>query len=236
MMICVNSLTHEKLIELGKAEYDAGEDLGCGALGVLEFVLETEYPEALFFIAGDFNQANLKTVLPRYHQHISCPTTGLNILDHCCTTVKDAYHSIPYPHFGKSDHNTVLFLLIYKQKLEHEDPVQKVVQCWSEAAEGLLQDCFEPQSFDNTTIVDWISNNYGTAHRKEIEYLVTLCKENNLSINVKTKELVIDFGKQSEGHYPVCTSGAEMEIVESVKFLGVAITNHLSWSTYIDVT
>eukprot|EP00061_Rhincodon_typus_P018794 g48120.t1 len=53
--------------------------------------LETKFPEALFIGAGDFNQANLKQVMPKYHQHISCPTRGLKILDDCYTT-KGAYH------------------------------------------------------------------------------------------------------------------------------------------------
>ncbi|KAI3368380.1 hypothetical protein L3Q82_008081 [Scortum barcoo] len=36
---------------------------------------ETSRPERLRFIVagGDFNSANLRKVLPRYHQHISCP-------------------------------------------------------------------------------------------------------------------------------------------------------------------
>eukprot|EP00061_Rhincodon_typus_P007828 g29910.t1 len=45
----------------------------------------------LFIVAGDFNQANLRRVLPKYHDHISCLTMGPNILDHCYTTIKDAY-------------------------------------------------------------------------------------------------------------------------------------------------
>eukprot|EP00061_Rhincodon_typus_P012941 g39007.t1 len=52
--------------------------------------LQTKFPKALFIVAGDFNQANLKQVLSKYHQHISCPATGQNILDHCYTTIKDA--------------------------------------------------------------------------------------------------------------------------------------------------
>ncbi len=49
------------------------------------------HPDAAFIIAGDFNKANLKKVLPNFHQHISCPTRGLNTLDHCYTQLKNAY-------------------------------------------------------------------------------------------------------------------------------------------------
>ena len=43
---------------------------------------ETSRPEAAFIVAGDFNTANMKKVLSKYYQHISCPTRGGNILDH----------------------------------------------------------------------------------------------------------------------------------------------------------
>eukprot|EP00061_Rhincodon_typus_P013098 g39263.t1 len=56
--------------------------------------LETEYPKALFIIAGDFNQANLKNVLPKHYQYAPCSTRGPNIPDHCYTTIKDAFCSI----------------------------------------------------------------------------------------------------------------------------------------------
>eukprot|EP00061_Rhincodon_typus_P015277 g42865.t1 len=83
--------------------------------------LGMEYPEALFIVAIDFNQANFISVLPKYHQHVSCPTRDLNILVHCYTIMKDADHSILCLHFGKSGHKAVLLLLAYKQKLKQED-------------------------------------------------------------------------------------------------------------------
>eukprot|EP00061_Rhincodon_typus_P002594 g17972.t1 len=49
-------------------------------------------------------------------------------------------------------------------------------------------------------------------------------------------ELVIDFRKQSGGHAPVCINGAEVEVVESFKFLGVNVTNNLSWVIHINTT
>eukprot|EP00061_Rhincodon_typus_P003884 g21209.t1 len=69
---------------------------------------EQNSPESLFIVAGDINEANLKQVIPKYHHHISCPTRGANILGHGYATIKDAYRSIPCPHFGKSDHSIVI--------------------------------------------------------------------------------------------------------------------------------
>eukprot|EP00061_Rhincodon_typus_P010239 g34377.t1 len=42
-------------------------------------------------------------------------------------------------------------------------------------------------------------------------------------------ELVINFRKQSGRYALVCINGAEVEVDESIKFLGINITNNLSW-------
>lgn len=57
--------------------------------------LETSHPEAAFIVAGDFNKANLKKVLPKYHQHITCPTRAKNTLDHVYTPFRDGYKALP---------------------------------------------------------------------------------------------------------------------------------------------
>eukprot|EP00061_Rhincodon_typus_P008222 g30645.t1 len=49
----------------------------------------------------------------------------------------------------------------------------------------------------------------------------------------KMKELVIDFRNRNGGQAPVCISGAEVEMVETFKFLEVNITNNLSWSIHV---
>ena len=54
------------------------------AIGVLYRTiseLQTAYAEGIFFVAGDFNQANLKIVLPQLHQHVNFATRGVNTLD-----------------------------------------------------------------------------------------------------------------------------------------------------------
>ncbi len=56
---------------------------------------EQKHPDSVLIILGDFNKGNLSRELPKYRQHITCPTRDSNILDHCYTTIKDAYHSVP---------------------------------------------------------------------------------------------------------------------------------------------
>ena len=57
--------------------------------------------------------------------------------------------------------------------------------------------------------------------------------DNNLSLNViKTKEMIVDYRKRSTEHVPILIDGAVVEQVESFKFLGVHITNKLTWSKH----
>ena len=52
------------------------------------------------------------------------------------------------------------------------------------------------------------------------------CKDNNLSLNViKTKSMIADYRKKRPAHAPILIDGAEVEHVESFKFLGVHINN-----------
>ena len=48
----------------------------------------------------------------------------------------------------------------------------------------------------------------------------------------KTKELIVDYRKRRSEHAPIHIDGAVVEQVESFKFLGVHITNKLSWSNH----
>ena len=46
---------------------------------------------------------------------------------------------------------------------------------------------------------------------------------------IKTEELIVDYRKWRTEHVPILINGAVVEQVESFKFLGVHITNKLSW-------
>eukprot|EP00061_Rhincodon_typus_P013056 g39190.t1 len=90
---------------------------------------------------------------------------------------------------------------------------------------------------DNTTVVGLIFNNNESKYRREIEGLVMWSNENNLSLNVsKTKELIINFRKKGGEHALIYINRTEVERVKSIQFLGVTITDELSWTSHIDAT
>ncbi len=66
-----------------------------------------------------------------------------NILDHCYTTIKDAYHSVPRAYLGLSDHCLVNLIPTYRQKLKSEKPVLRTVKRWTNEAEQDLKACFD---------------------------------------------------------------------------------------------
>ncbi len=104
---------------------------------------QTNNPDGFFIIAGDFNHANLKTVLPKFYQHVNFATRGNNILDLVYTTVKNAYKAVPRPHLGYSDHISVMLIPAYRPLLKLAKPVQKLITIWPENATSTLQDYFQ---------------------------------------------------------------------------------------------
>ncbi|KAM9432273.1 uncharacterized protein ACWYII_016458 [Salvelinus alpinus] len=85
---------------------------------------------------------------------------------------------------------------------------------------------------DDTTVVGLITDNDETAYR-EVRDLNLWCKDNNLSLNViKTKEKIVDYRKRRTEYATILIDGAVVEQVESFKFLGVHITNKLTWSKH----
>ena len=78
--------------------------------------LQTTHTEGIFIVAGDFNQANMKTVLPHFHQYVNFPTRGKNTLDRVYTNVKSAFRAAPRSHLGSSDHLSVMLAHAVKDK------------------------------------------------------------------------------------------------------------------------
>ncbi len=87
----------------------------------------------------------------------------------------------------------------------------------------------------DTTVIGLITDNDETAYRAEVSTLTKWCQENHLSLNIdKTKELVVDLRRQSREHTPITIDKTPVERVNSFKFLGVHITEDLTWSTHTD--
>ncbi len=88
---------------------------------------------------------------------------------------------------------------------------------------------------DDTVVLGLISNNDETAYLDEVERLTSWCQDNCLSLNVnKTKELIVDFRKKHLLPYtPIVISGTPVERVSSFKYLGVNISEDLTWTTHI---
>lgn len=84
---------------------------------------------------------------------------------------------------------------------------------------------------DNTAVVGLISHNDESFYRQEVTELVDWCRVNNLCINVgKTKEMVVDLRRR--GYIPslLFIGGAAVEMVSSFKYLGVYISNNITWA------
>ncbi|KAM9528748.1 uncharacterized protein ACWYII_041326 [Salvelinus alpinus] len=85
---------------------------------------------------------------------------------------------------------------------------------------------------DDTTVVGLITDNNETAYREEVRDLAVWCQNNNLSLNViMTKKMIVDYRKRKTED-SILINGAVVEQVESFQFLGVHITNKLSWSKH----
>ncbi len=100
------------------------------------------HPDSVLIILRDFNKANISHELLKYRHHVTCPTRDSNILDHCYTTIKEAYLSVPRSALGLSDHCLVNLIPTYRQKLKSAKPVLRTVKRWTNETERVLQACF----------------------------------------------------------------------------------------------
>ena len=96
-------------------------------------------PMAALAVAGDFNKANLKKVMPNLYQHIDCATRGSRTLDHCYTPFKGGYKAQSLAPVGKRDHAAVFLWPSYVNKLRREPPMTRQVRRWTDQSEDSMR-------------------------------------------------------------------------------------------------
>ncbi|KAK3528504.1 hypothetical protein QTP70_000580 [Hemibagrus guttatus] len=92
---------------------------------------QAAHPGGAIIVAVDFNHSNLRSVLPKFHQHVSCTTRGDNTLDHVYTNIAEAYRAISLPHLGQSDHLSLFMLPKYTPLIKRVNPSVKMVKATS---------------------------------------------------------------------------------------------------------
>nr|XP_043874450.1 uncharacterized protein LOC122764210 isoform X2 [Solea senegalensis]XP_043874509.1 uncharacterized protein LOC122764439 isoform X2 [Solea senegalensis] len=106
------------------------------------------HPDGVFVVAGDFNKASLKTVLPKFVQFVKFATRGDNTLDNVYSNIKHAYKATPLPHLAGSDHLCMSLTPTYTPLLRNTKPQTKTIKTWPEGALSQLQDCFSTTLWD----------------------------------------------------------------------------------------
>ncbi|KAI3351750.1 hypothetical protein L3Q82_020590, partial [Scortum barcoo] len=93
--------------------------------------------------------------------------------------------------------------------------------------------CHTQKYADDTAIVGCIRDDREEEYRRLVGDFAAWCHTNHLQLNTsKTKELVIDFGRSRPRPRPVLLEGAEVEAVDSYKYLGLWLDNKLDWTTH----
>lgn len=95
--------------------------------------LQNSHPDQLFIVAGDFNQAHLKSVLPKFHQYVDFQTIWANVLDIVYTNITGEYQAEPHPYLSYLYNLTVMLMPAYRQLIKCTNAVLKQVKnlCYS---------------------------------------------------------------------------------------------------------
>ena len=83
---------------------------------------------------------------------------------------------------------------------------------------------------DDTTVTGLINNNDETSYRSLAVETKLWCDNNNLDLNVKTKEMVIDFRKDPPALDLLLINNVPVEQVSKFKFLGSLVNDDLTWN------
>ncbi|KAK1790105.1 hypothetical protein P4O66_002411 [Electrophorus voltai] len=130
--------------------------------------LQSVHPDGLFIVAGYFNHANLKSVLPKFHQHVNFATREQTCWISFTQTSPVGTRRSPAP---TSDTliTSVMLIPAYRPIVRRSKPFLKQ-GTWPAGAISALQDCFEQRT--------WITfkeaaTDGGTVNLEEYTALVT---------------------------------------------------------------
>jgi hypothetical protein len=102
-------------------------------------------------------------------------------LEDLYSTHRNTYKA--HPLFGKSDHNSILLIPVYKQKLKREVFEQEVpIMKWSDETDASLQDCFGSKEWnmfwDSSDVIKEFTISFTGFVKKCIDVIVptlTIC-------------------------------------------------------------
>ena len=109
---------------------------------------ETACPDSIRLVMGDFNKCRLTGSLPNYRQYITCTTCNGNILDQCYGNIPRAYRCVQLPTLGRSIHNMVSLVPVYKSRLKSSKAKKRTIKKWTEEASQTLNACFDCTDWD----------------------------------------------------------------------------------------
>ena len=100
------------------------------------------------FLMGDFNTCDVTALLPQLEQYVTTPTRLNRTLDLCFGNIPGAYVSKPCPALGSSDHNVILLLPKYRQKLKTQKVQTQTIMAWTADSIESLKGCFDLTDWD----------------------------------------------------------------------------------------
>ena len=83
------------------------------------------------FLLGDFNTCDVASLLPNLEQYVTSPTRMDRTIDLCFGNIPGAYVSKPRPPLSRSDHNLILLLPEYRQRLKTNKTQTQTIKVWN---------------------------------------------------------------------------------------------------------
>ncbi len=143
-----------------------------------------KHPGAASIIAGDFNKANLKKVMPNFHQHVSCPTRGAEYTGSLLhISLRMPTKLVTCRLLANRTMYATFLTPEYKQRIVQELPVEREVMRWSSHSEAMLQAALDD--------VDWDMFRASSSDVSEftdvaLSFVITLTEQATETVTIRT--------------------------------------------------